>query len=184
MRPSPDATITFVKNFIGSPGLDQIIGDDTDNFINGNGGFDIELRGKGGNDTIWIAHGSAYGDEGDDTITVMPTTGSPNGSNLYGGKGEDSFDFSLITSFDDLSFNIIKDYKRGVDTILLPRLFADSGVSLIEDATTKNGQFGLLLTLNYTVNNDAVSQDFLFVEGINDLLTSDVSSPYANLFDL
>ena len=83
-----------------------------------------------------------------------------------------------------MSFNIIKDYKRGVDTILLPRLFADSGVSLIEDATTKNGQFGLLLTLNYTVNNDAVSQDFLFVEGINDLLTSDVSSPYANLFDL
>ena len=111
-------------------------------------------------------------------------SGTTRGSNLYGGKGVDSFDFSLITSFDDLSLNTIKDFKRGVDTILLPRLFTEADVTIDETYTTKNGVLGLLLTVNYDVNEGTDSTEFLFLEGIDDVSNSDIGSPYANLFDL
>ena len=141
------------------------------------------LRGGGGNDTITFIAGNAYGGEGNDTITVTPS-GTSRGSSLHGGTGVDRFDFSLITSFDDLSLNVIKDFKRGVDTIFLPRLFTEAGVTIDETSTTKNGVLGLLVTVNYEVDQDVNSTEFLFLDGIEDLSNSDIGSPYANLFDL
>lgn len=179
----PDATITFVKNFQGSSGTDQIIGDDTDNIIDGNGGLDIELRGKGGNDTIRLIAGSAYGDEGNDTITVTPS-GTASGSNLYGGAGADRFDFSQIAAFEALSLNVIKDYVRGVDTVFLPDLFTAPAVRITEDYTTRHDQTGVLVTVNYSADDGPISVDFLFIEGIDDVLTSDIGSSNAHLFEL
>ena len=115
---------------------------------------------------------------------VCATSGTRTGSILYGGTGVDSFDFSLITSFDNLLLNTIKDFKRGVDTILLPRLFADAGVTIDETYITKNGVLGLLLTVNYEVKEGIDSAEFLFLDGIDDLSNSDIGSTYANLFDL
>ena len=71
----------------GTEAFDIINGDDDDNQIDGVGGIDT-IHGKGGNDTISLEKGTAYGGEGDDTITVNAE--SDTGVSLYGNEGDDT----------------------------------------------------------------------------------------------
>ena len=90
----------------------------------------------------------------------------------------------LIANCCGLSLNVIKDFKRGVDTIFLPRLFTEAGVTIDATYLIKNGVLGLLVTVNYQANEAIDSTEFLFLDGIDDISNSDIGSPYANLFDL
>ena len=160
-----------IENLTGSKGDDTLIGDDGANVLKGARGNDY-LRGEAGQNIL-------DGGVGNDRLIS-----AGQGDILYGGAGADRFDFSLITSFDALSLNVIKDYIRGVDTVFLPDLFAAPAVTITEDYTTRHDQTGVLMTVNYSADDGPISVDFLFIEGINDVLTSDIGSSNANLFDL
>ena len=62
-------TLVNVENVTGSPENDQLLGDDSDNFINGNAGHDT-IYGFGGNDSLYGGNGDDFlrGYSGDDLL--------------------------------------------------------------------------------------------------------------------
>lgn len=72
----------------GTQGFDHIEGDWQDNEIDGVSGIDT-IKGYGGNDTISLDAGSAYGGEGNDVITTH-TDGVDYKVSLYGEQGNDT----------------------------------------------------------------------------------------------
>lgn len=72
----------------GTQEFDHIEGDWQDNEIDGVSGIDT-IKGYGGNDTITLDAGFAYGGEGNDVITTH-TDGVDYNVNLYGEQGNDT----------------------------------------------------------------------------------------------
>ncbi|ATW33821.1 hypothetical protein [Candidatus Williamhamiltonella defendens] len=65
------AQITDIEHIIGHATLnDTIMGNEHDNQLNGQGGESL-LYGLGGNDTLTLEQGSAYGGEGEDSYIVL-----------------------------------------------------------------------------------------------------------------
>ncbi len=156
-------TIRGIENVLGSNVRDAITGNGADNRLEGRAGNDV-LSGGGGADTI-------VGGTGNDDMT--------------GGSGADVFDFN---AFDEMSiasggaFDIIRDFRSGVDKIDLRDLGDLTAVSSFQGIAGQvqfvNGLLNGIDTPALTIdrNGDNVSDHILFVatQGNPFPLTSDL----------
>ena len=95
----------------GTENHDSIEGDWQDNDIYGAGGIDT-IKGYGGDDTIWLEAGEAYGGEGDDVITTH-NSGTKFNVSLHGDQGDDTLTVGNKNDF--LSGGTGADYLDGGD---------------------------------------------------------------------
>jgi serralysin len=96
-----------IEGLVGSAFADSLRGDDLGNLIHGGGGDDA-LYGRGGNDTL-------IGEAGADL--------------LYGGAGADRFLFNCAADSSPSARDTIMDFLRGVDTIDLRPIDADTSLN-------------------------------------------------------
>lgn len=84
-----------IEKAIGGSGADVLIGNELENVLDGRNGND-ELRGGAGND--WIDGGAGinqlHGDAGNDTLVQSGQYDASTFSNMFGGTGVDTADFS------------------------------------------------------------------------------------------
>jgi len=101
----------------GTDGSDQIVGDNSDNIIDGGLGDDF-LFGLGGNDNLLGGSGNdiLFGDAGNDTLSGGDGDDSLNGGagidTLIGGAGNDVY---FLKGGDD---SVIEQSNEGIDTVL------------------------------------------------------------------
>ncbi len=117
----------WIENATGGNGWDEIYGNDIGNSLNGRDGGDT-IRGFGGNDKIMGDLGSdyLYGDAGDDTLY-----GGSAKDRCWGGAGADDFYYTNIAeSLPGTAYrDIIMDFQRGLDDIVLRSIDANTGMS-------------------------------------------------------
>lgn len=130
-----------IENVSGSEQLDRIFGNDGDNMLWGNGGSDL-LDGRGGDDYL-------DGGRGDDTID-----GGTGDDILAGGADADRFDFQRHDSAMDFGHDVITDFERGLDKILV-----DDTVSYaaIRDAMR---QVGDDVVITFDADNSITLEDY------------------------
>ena len=132
-------------------GNDLIRGGDGDDIIDGGDGFD-KIRGGNGNDIIRSGLGG------------VDENGDPKGDVLFGGAGDDVFEFSA-EEFEDGSVDKIMDFKADgfADTITISGVGEDGVVSY--DAATGfvsiNGEHAIHIGENQDVNptNSGLDED-------------------------
>jgi Ca2+-binding RTX toxin-like protein len=118
--PNPGTYIAEIDSATvqGTIGNDILIGDNANNILNGGLGADT-LTGGVGNDSL-------NGGNGDDLLF-----GGEGGDRLTGGSGSDKFYFGNVSSFNALGIDILTDFTRGSDKIVLSRsVFPTIGSSL------------------------------------------------------
>ena len=133
---SGNEVLNFLRNIptdgddvlIGTPGDDVISGGAGNDTINGGGGNDTLLGGDGddtllgedGNDTLLGGNGNdkLLGGNGNDLLA-----GNAGKDRLTGGKGKDRFVFDINAPFNKakMGVDIITDFTRGQDKIVLDR---------------------------------------------------------------
>ncbi len=117
-------TRSLIENVTGGSGNDTLIGNQADNVLEGGSGVDL-----------------LYGGSGDDTLLIdFGWTGGP-GETFDGGSGDDTFDFSAVTSIDgtvDLgagTFTYTPGGAGTIDLVSIENVIASDG----DDTLIGNG---------------------------------------------
>jgi len=104
--PDPDPTPDPEPDPDPAPELNEIIGNNSRNRLNGTSEDDLILGGRN--------HDRLFGRDGDDVLI-----GGADNDRLYGGNGADTFVFGADDRDRDRDRDVIYDFEQGIDTIVL-----------------------------------------------------------------